>query len=245
MGHVTLLFGASRGIGAACSRLLFGYGATVCLAARDPERLEAARRNTGPSATAHVTDITKPDSVQATVDAVLQRHGRIDTVMNFAAETGPLDRASWEVAPQDLADVLRTNVTGTHNIIRSCLPPIQAAGRGALLFASSPYGDAPQPGFGVYGASRAAGNALVRQLAAELQGSWIGAALVYPGPAETEGLARFRSARGGAARAGRVTSAQEMAKLFVWAAMQRPWDINGAVLAWSNPMIRSQVEAMA
>lgn len=244
MSYVFLLFGASRGIGAACARALFARGATVCLTGRDANRLEVVRQHTGPSAAAYVTDIIDPDSVQATVDEVLDHYGKIDTVINFAAQTGPLNRPTWDVAPTDLEAVLRSNVVGTHNIIRSCVPPIQKAGRGTLFFASSPFGDTPQPGVGVYAASRAAGNSLVHQLAAELDGTDVGAALVYPGMTDTEGLADFRRARGPAAMGAQVSSPAEMAQLFVWAAMQSPRDINGQVLSWANPHVANAVQAM-
>lgn len=243
MSHVFLLFGASRGIGAACARSLFALGGQVCLAARDADQLEIARSETGPSAFARVTDITEADSVQTTVDAVLETYGKIDTVINFAAWAGPLNRPTWGVAPNDWNRLIQTNATGPYNIIRSCLPPMQDAEHGTLLFASSPFGDTPVAGMGGYSPSRAAAHALVHQLAAELQGSQIGAALVYPGLTDTDGLAAFRRAREGNTMGGQVATAAEMAGLFVWAAMQTPWDINGAVLSWSDPAIHNAVRA--
>lgn len=244
MSHVFLLFGASRGIGAACARALFARGGQICLAARDSKQLEQARRETGPSAFTQVTDITDAVSVQATVDAVLETYGKIDTVINFAAVTGPLNRPIWGVSPRDMAQLLQTNVVGPHNILRSCLPPMQNASKGALLFASSPYGDTPTAGMGAYGPSRAAAHAMVHQLALELQGSQIGAALIYPGLTDTDGLMAFRTAREGNTAGGQVASAAATAELFVWAAMQTPSDINGAVLSASDPAIQAAIGSM-
>lgn len=243
MNDVVLLLGASRGIGAACARAFFAMGNRVCLAARDQEQLEAARQHAGPSAVALVTDIGDADAVQGAVDAVLEAHGRIDTVINFAGQTGPLNRPVWGVKPDDWQSLMRVNLDGTYNIVRSVVPVFQKAGHGRLIVASSPFGDRPRPGMGGYCASRAAANMLVRQLAGELHGSKIGAALVYPGLTDTDGLTDFREARGSSRMAGQVASAQEMAQLFLWVAEKAPWELNGQVYAWSDQAIRTQVEA--
>ncbi|MGV6849692.1 MAG: SDR family oxidoreductase [Marinibacterium sp.] len=245
MNDVVLLLGASRGIGAACARAFFATGNRVCLAARSEEPLEAARRHAGPSALARVTDIADAGAVQETVDAILDTHGRIDTVINFAGQTGPLNRPVWGVKPEDWHALMQVNLEGTYNIVRSIIPVFQKAGHGRLIVASSPFGDRPRPGMGGYCASRAAGNMLIRQLAGELHGSRIGTSLVYPGLTDTDGLTDFREAQGSSRLGGQVASAEEMARLFLWVAGKAPWELNGQVYAWSDQNIRSQVEGGA
>ncbi|SMX34744.1 SDR family NAD(P)-dependent oxidoreductase [Actibacterium lipolyticum] len=245
--YVALLIGASRGIGAACAYAFAARGAQVCLTARNAARLNAVKGSVqarGHSVWAQPSDITDADQMQTVVNAAVAEFGRVDTVINFAAATGPLDRPSWEVAQKDWEAAVSTNMTGTYNVIRATLPTLQKQGRGALLFASSPFGDSVQTGMGAYAASRAGAHALVRQTAAELSGTEIGACLVFPGKTETDGLADFRRARGGAGSAAPVASAEVMANLFVWAAMQSPWDINGADLSWSDPQVRNSAMSL-
>lgn len=247
--HVALLIGASRGIGAAAAHAFSAQGARVFLSARDDAKLEGVRAavaGRGGTVAAKAADVADADAVQAVADAAMQEYGRIDTVVNFAALTGPLDRASWELEPDDWRKVLAINTTGPFNIMRAVMPVMQRQNSGSLIFASSPFGDTVTPGMGAYAASRAAAHALVRQLAAELETTGVGACLAYPGMTETDGLSEFRRARGGAAMGGAQTvSAPVMANLFVWAAQQAPWQINGAVLAWSDPQVRNAVMAMS
>ncbi|KAJ55412.1 hypothetical protein ACMU_12000 [Actibacterium mucosum KCTC 23349] len=240
MSHVFLLFGASKGIGAACAMALARKGATVCVAARNKEQLETLGTEMGGKADVYDADVADARSVQTAVDAVIEKHKQIDTVINFAAFTGPLDRPVWELPPSVASDVIATNLNGPANIARACLPPMLERNKGALFFATSYFGDNVNAGMGAYGAARAGAHMLVHQLAAELNGSGVGAALVYPGITATDGLEAFRKARGNALQNAQVETPERMASLFVWAAMQSPWDINGASLSWDNPQHREQ-----
>lgn len=245
--HVALFFGASRGIGAATAAAFARRGAQVCLVARSEAKLAGVRDNLklrGQDAWVRACDVADAAQVADTVAAVTSEFGRVDTVIDFAALTGPLDHATWEVAPADWKSVMGTNLDGVYNIIRAAIPALQRSGQGQFLLASSPFGDTVTPGMGAYAASRAGSHALMRQLAAELQGTPVGAAIVHPGMTDTEGLADFRSARGGNTMNMRPVPAETMANLFVWAALQAPQDINGALLSWSDPQIRAEVSAL-
>ena len=244
MSHVFLLFGASRGIGAACAQALTRRGAQVCIAARDGAQLATTKDEVGPNCWTQVTDIADAAGVEATVDAVVQKFGRVDTVINFAALTGPMDRPLWEVQPDETAAVLAANLAGPAHIARACVPRMLDQGQGALLFATSYFGDNMQAGMGAYGASRAGAHMLVHQLAAELAGSHVGAALIYPGVTATDGLKAFRQARNDALNNVQTETPDRMAALFVWAAMQAPWEINGAALSWTNPDHRAAALAV-
>lgn len=245
--HVALLFGASRGIGAAAAEAFARRGAQVCLAARSEAKLSSVQsglRIKGHEAWIKPCDITDAGQVTDCVTAVVQAFGRIDTVIDFAALTGPLDRATWELDTAEWSKVMATNLDGVFHILRASIPALERSGQGRVLLASSPFGDSVTPGLGAYAASRAASHALVRQAAAELQGTGVGAAIVHPGMTETEGLADFRAARGGATFAAQPQPVVLMANLFVWAALQAPQDINGALLSWSDPQVRNAVLAL-
>lgn len=235
MSHVFLLFGASRGIGAAVAQSLAQRGAQVCLAARNADRLNVVQQEAGPGTWTRVTDIAKADQVAETVNAARKDFGRIDTVINFAASIGPMDRPIWQLSDDDAQQVVAANLMGPANIARACVPQMLEQGSGALLFSTSYFGDNMQAGMGAYGASRAGAHMLVHQLAAELAGTQVGAALIYPGLTATDGLADFRRARNDNQTNMQVEAPARMASLFVWAAMQAPWEINGASLSWNNP----------
>lgn len=240
--HVALFFGASRGLGAAAALAFAQRGAQVCLVARSGARLHALRAELaeqGVEAWVRECDITDLGSVHSAVAAVQETFGRLDTVIDFAAQTGPLDCATWDVSPADWSAVLSTNLSGVYHVLHSCVPHLLEHGSGRLLVVSSPFGETVTPGMGAYPASRAGSDALIHQAAAELRGTGVAAAILHPGITETEGLAEFRRARGAGAAAGAAMPPVVMAKLFVWAALQPPEQINGEVLAWSDPVVRT------
>lgn len=240
--HVALFFGASRGLGAATALAFAQRGAQVCLVARSGARLETVRATLageGHTAWVRECDVADAASVAATVAAVLETYGRLDTVIDFAAQTGPLNCATWEVSPEDWGSVLATNMTGVYNAIHACLPPMLERGTGQFLLVSSPFGDRVTPGMGAYPASRAGSHALIHQAAAELHGTGVAAAILHPGITETEGLADFRRALDAGDGFGTPLPAIVMANLFVWAAFLPAAQINGQVLEWSDPEVRT------
>ena len=94
---VVVITGASSGLGEATARYLADRGATVVLGARRADRLqtlvdEITRK--GGKASALVTDVTDAAQVQALVDAAVEKHGRIDVILNNAGVMphSPLER---------------------------------------------------------------------------------------------------------------------------------------------------------
>lgn len=242
--HVALFFGASQGIGAATARAFALRGAQVCVVARDAARLQALRAAfsaQGVDLWVKEADVGQADQVSAVVAEVLARYGRLDTVIDFAAQTGPLDRPIWSLPPAEWRKVMATNLDGVFHILQAVLPTLTLQGWGTVLLASSPFGEMTTPGMGAYAASRAASHALMLQTAAEVQGSNVAAAVVFPGMTDTEGLAAFRRARGGAQMPSPPVSVDSMANLFVWAALQPAPTINGQLLAWSDTEVRAAV----
>src|SRR5512142_1868086 len=85
--RVTILTGASAGIGRALALELAGAGASLVLAARGAGALEevaAACRARGARASVRPTDVSDPAQCRALVDAAVAEHGRVDTLVNNA-----------------------------------------------------------------------------------------------------------------------------------------------------------------
>ena len=113
-GKVALITGGSRGLGLQIAEALAEMGASIELAARKTDELEQARDHLGrQGAKAGITasDITLPESVNALVDAVLARHGRIDILINNAGTTwgAPTEEHPLEAWQK----VVNLNLTGT------------------------------------------------------------------------------------------------------------------------------------
>jgi len=120
------------------------------------------------------------------VAAGLQRFGRIDVLINNASELGPspmpaLEELDW----RDFLRVLRVNVAGPLHLAQLVIPGMRARGEGVIINVSSDAGVNAYPGWGGYGASKAALEHLSRTLAAELDGSGIRVYVVDPGDMNT------------------------------------------------------------
>jgi NAD(P)-dependent dehydrogenase (short-subunit alcohol dehydrogenase family) len=183
VGRTVLVTGASSGIGAAAARALAGRGHQVVASGRRTERLEAlAAESDGISALS--MDVTDASSVRDGFDR-LHRDGRhIDVLVNCAgfAAIGPVEAI-------DSAEVRRqfdTNVFGLLEVTRAALPLMRARGAGRIVNISSVVGRTTFPGFGVYGASKYAVEALSDALRAEVRPFGIDVVVVEPGFVRSE-----------------------------------------------------------
>jgi NAD(P)-dependent dehydrogenase (short-subunit alcohol dehydrogenase family) len=83
--RIVLVTGAGRGLGVEIARQLVDAGDTVVVAARDAEAAASTAKELGERAWPLTLDVTEPESVQAAVEAVDRRHGRLDALVNNAA----------------------------------------------------------------------------------------------------------------------------------------------------------------
>jgi NAD(P)-dependent dehydrogenase (short-subunit alcohol dehydrogenase family) len=139
------------------------------LAARGDESLEEVRRACAEqgalSALAVPTDVGNDDEVAALVERALDRHGRIDAVVNAA---GVVAYGQAEEIPREVFDgVLRTNLTGAANVARHVLPVLRRQGRGTLVLVGSVLGHIAAPTMTPYVVSKWGVRGLARQLQLE------------------------------------------------------------------------------
>jgi NAD(P)-dependent dehydrogenase (short-subunit alcohol dehydrogenase family) len=115
-GRVVVITGASSGLGVQLARAVGAAGGVPVLAARRAERLEALTQEI-PNADPVVCDVTDEADRERLIDGVIERHGRLDGLINNAGSgaTGPALRMS----PKTFADVLELNLTAPFAL--SCL----------------------------------------------------------------------------------------------------------------------------
>lgn len=113
-GQVALVSGGGGGIGRALGFLFGRLGATVAACGRDPAKLaalEAGLGRLGVPCSTHAMTIRDPAQVAALMDAVWERHGRLDVLVNNAG--GQFAAPSTEITPKGWNAVVDTNLTGT------------------------------------------------------------------------------------------------------------------------------------
>ena len=186
-GRVALVTGASRGLGAVLAQFLARQGFSVVVNARDPAALAASAEEisqAGGDVVAVPGDVSELDT-QSALFAAVARWGRLDLLVNNASELGPspLPKLS-ELDPSALERVLRVNVLAPLSLTQRLLPALRTA-RGRVVNISSDAAVAGYPGWGGYGASKAALDLISLTFAHELSESAVSVVSVDPGDMRT------------------------------------------------------------
>jgi NAD(P)-dependent dehydrogenase (short-subunit alcohol dehydrogenase family) len=154
--------------------------------AREPGPLEALARELSPRTEVLALAADVALDAERIAATALERFGAVDILVNNASTIGSspmprLEALSWE----ELGEVVRVNVLAPFHLIALLLPSMRARGRGTIVNVTSDAAVTPYPGWGAYGASKAALEQLSRILAAELEGEPIRVLLVDPGDMNT------------------------------------------------------------
>lgn len=179
-GNVVVVTGASRGFGAAAAAELARRGNTVVATMRDPERDGPAVVAAAPDRIeAMRLDVTEPDEVAAVVARTLERHGRIDAVVNNAGYGlwGPVEALD----EAELRRQFDTNLLGQWRLVRAVAPHLRARRLGKIVNVSSLSGRVPSPMLAPYAASKHAVEAFTEALREELAGWGVTATALEPG----------------------------------------------------------------
>ncbi|WP_299043270.1 SDR family NAD(P)-dependent oxidoreductase [uncultured Tateyamaria sp.] len=164
--HIAIVTGASSGIGAAIAKTLSAAGATVIGTSRKQEGFARL-------------DVTDAASCTALVAEVVDRHGRVDLLVNNAgfAQIGAFDAFSED----ENRAAFETNLFGAMRMARTVLPPMRNAGRGRIVNICSVTSFLPAPYMGVYAATKHALQGFSTSLDHEVRGTGLRSLAVRPG----------------------------------------------------------------
>jgi 3-oxoacyl-[acyl-carrier protein] reductase len=234
-GRVSLVTGASRGIGRAIARALAFEGATVFVGARDEGRLaEVAREcaDSGGTAVALALDVADRASVDAALQKVLELQGRIDHLVNNAGITR--DNLLLRMKKEEWDQVIATNLTGTYLCTQAVLKPMLKQRSGRIVNVTSVVGLTGNAGQANYAASKAGIIGFTKAVAREVASRSITVNAVAPGFIDTDMTAamtdKARESLTSSIPLGRVGRPEDIASAVVFLVSDAAAYITGQVL---------------
>lgn len=196
-GQTALVLGASQGIGLATAKTLAKYGATVVLAARSLEQIEAHAeeiRSLNLRAFAVHSDVSNYHSVVNAIEFAVKNTGGLNILVNNAGTIDPLttlvesDPEVWDLA----VDI---NVKGVYHGMRAAIPVLLELGGGTVVNMSSGAANSALVGWSHYCSTKAAAKKLTEVAHKELNGRNIRIVGLSPGTVATEMMQKIRDAK--------------------------------------------------
>jgi len=152
-GKIVVIIGATGGIGMNTAKLLKGSGAIIYIVGRNAEKLSQVALEAGIDADrVFEMDITNENSVNSTIQQILDKTSTIDILIN-AAGIGiikPIDVLSSE----DFIKSLQTNLIGSFYLVKAVLPSMKAVKKGLIINIPGVLGKVPMSGAAAYSASK-------------------------------------------------------------------------------------------
>jgi len=185
-GRVAIVTGASRGIGRAIALRLAGRGAHVVAAARgDHASAVAAEIAAAAGAAEALTlDVTEAGAAEQAIASTLERHGRIDVLVNNAGITR--DQLMLRMKREDWDAVIETNLTAAFALTQAALKPMIRQRAGRIICISSVVGQSGNAGQANYAASKAGLIGFAKAVALEVASRNVTVNVVAPGLIETD-----------------------------------------------------------
>lgn len=180
-GKVAVVTGGNSGMGLATAKGLAANGAKVVIAGRDKKTLDEAVKAIGNESFGVKTDVSNLDDIRNLFDEVNAKFGKIDILFVNAGigKFAPLEQSD-EAFFDEVVDI---NFKGSFFTVKYASPFLNDGA--SIIFTTSANAQLGLPGTSVYGASKAALQALTRNFAAELIGRKIRVNAISPGPIDT------------------------------------------------------------
>lgn len=185
--RVAYVTGGSRGIGAAIVLALAAEGFHVVAVARNREKLDGvvkAAADKGGSVEAETVDIADGAALTASIEKVIEKHGRLDVLVNNAGITR--DGLFMRMDDKDFDDVIATNLKSAFVACRAAARTMIRARWGRIINISSVSGIIGNAGQVNYSASKAGLIGMTKSIARELAGKQVTANCVAPGFTTTD-----------------------------------------------------------
>jgi len=187
-GHVALVTGGTRGIGAAITTMLAKNGVRVAAGysrGKDAaDALQAKLASDGAAVSVHQGRVDSPEDCERVVGEVRERFGRIDFLVNNAGIT--VDKTVRKMTADDWHNVLNVNLFGAFAMTKAVLEHMIDRGSGRIVNISSVIGETGNVGQANYAASKAGLFGFTKSLALEMSRRGITVNVVAPGFIETE-----------------------------------------------------------
>ena len=194
--QIVVITGASSGIGASCAKMFAKEGASLVLAARRRDKLEAVAAEIKQAYQSKIylleMDVSDRHTVEASLASLPESWRKVDILVNNAGLSRGIDKLqSGDI--QNWEEMIDTNLKGLLYVTRSLLPGMVERDRGHIINIGSIAGHQAYTGGNVYCATKAAVRTLSQGLKMDLLGTLVRVSCVDPGTVETDfSIVRFR-----------------------------------------------------
>ncbi|MEJ0024625.1 MAG: SDR family oxidoreductase [Rhizomicrobium sp.] len=199
-GRQIIVTGGGRGIGKAVALAFAKGGGGVHTISHSANAVAAADEiaAAGGRAHGHVGSVADEAFCKSVVEGIEREAGAVDILVNAAAMLGPHGNFAG-LSMDDFRDVLMTNLMGTCNLMRWCLPAMTRKGFGRIVNFAGGGAAYSYPEFSPYGVSKAAVVRLTETVADEVAATGVTANVIAPGAVATDMLTEVKR-RGGEVR---------------------------------------------